>query len=217
MMTEREALRGTGSWSAGRRWGAALLLVLAVLGTILALSRPALLAGPARTLRTLVAGPETERQEQGDPQVLRLLDTMAHADVNAAVRARDALIERGEEVVRPVIGRLQHDDPRMRAAAALVLGEIADPRAMRPLCAVLSDPDETVRFRAVYALGRIGKPWAALSLAPLLLDPSPDIVKVVLRALEECHCKVRLRATGPGYAIRPQGETEWQVIAPASG
>jgi HEAT repeat protein len=114
-----------------------------------------------------------------------------------------------------LIDRLQHTDPRIRAAAALLGGNIADARALRPLCRRLRDPDETVRYRAAYALGRLKDPRAVADLAPRLLDSSPAVVDVALRSLEECRCKVRLHPQQPGYQLLPAGETEWRDLIPA--
>jgi len=41
-------------------------------------------------------------------------------------------------------------------------------------------------------------------------------VNVVLRALEDCQCKVHHNPSGPGYRIRPYRTKEWQVFAPES-
>lgn len=143
----------------------------------------------------------------------RLLNAMGDLQGNNGVRARDALTKRGASVVPALIARLRHPDPQTRAAAAIVLGNIADRRAVGPLSAALGDVDERVRFRAAYALGRLKDPAAVPSLAPLLADRSPHVRNVTVRALEECRCKVRLSASRSGYQILPQGTTEWQSIA----
>jgi hypothetical protein len=42
------------------------------------------------------------------------------------------------------------------------------------------------------------------------------VAKVTIRAMEECHCKVRLRDPDPGYEILPLGESQWRAIMPAA-
>jgi hypothetical protein len=147
----------------------------------------------------------------------RLLDTMADLRGNAGARARDLLTKRGAVVVPALIARLKHPAPETRAAAAIVLGNLRDPRAVRPLCAVLADPDARVRYRAAYTLGRLKDPAAVPYLAPLLAEPLDQIQQVAIRALEECRCKVRPRNPPPGYEIRPAGATAWQPVAPRNG
>jgi hypothetical protein len=166
-----------------------------------------------RGLSARAAAVADERLAASSPVLLVWLNRMGEPHTDAGVKARDALTRRGAAVVPRLLDRLTHPSPQTRAAAALVLGNIRDPRALEPLCAALRDPEPQVRFRAVYALGRLKDPRAVPSLAPLLSDPAPDVLQVTLRALEECRCKVRPRTSGPGYEILPQAATEWQVIA----
>jgi hypothetical protein len=42
------------------------------------------------------------------------------------------------------------------------------------------------------------------------------VAKVTIRAMEECHCKVRLRDPDPGYEILPLGQNQWRAILPAA-
>jgi HEAT repeat protein len=190
-----------------RRLAVGLLALGAVL-LFLALLRPSLFPG---TVRQAVAG---LRDEGSNPEIRKLLEAMASSDSRIAVQARDALAEWGRPVVPNLITRLEHDEARVRTAAALVLGAIADPRAVQPLSSALADAREPVRYRAAYALGRLKDPGAVPYLTPLLNDPSRHVVNVTIRALEECRCKVRPRNPLPGYEVLPLGETEWQVIAP---
>jgi HEAT repeat protein len=178
------------------------------------LFHPALLLHSGQALLGRLLALVEEREAARDPRIATLLDEMRDPRADTAVRARDVLTKHGKSVVPLLIDRLGTPDPDTCRSAALVLGNIADPRALGPLCDTLRDQDATVRYRAAYALGRLKDPGAVAGLAPLLLDPSPDVVDVALRALEECGCKVRPRSSEPGYEILPRGEREWQVVAP---
>jgi hypothetical protein len=208
MSVPRRALTTRASWRIAIGTFLAICAVAAV-----SLGRP-LLGLYWRAVKTKAAAVAAERAVAVDPHTRALLDSMADPHADASVRARDALTKLGKPVVPLLIVRLQHGDAPMRAAAALVLGNIADLRALRPLCAVLDDPDESVRYRATYALGRLKDPRAASALASRLLDSSPHVVNVAIRALESCRCKVRLRTPEPGYRILPAGETAWREVVP---
>jgi hypothetical protein len=212
MLTELQSLPRTASRPIHRCRAVRLSIGLVVTVLAVMFYGPPLLAGPVRFLWAQVSSIADSLTGAGDRRTTELLDAMGNHDVDIAVKARDVLAKLGEPAVPSLIERLQHPEPRMRAAAALVLGKVADQRAVGPLCEVLSDSDELVRFRAAYALGRLKNAQAVSSLAPLLLAPSIEIVNVALRALEECHCKVRFRTPLPGYEILPQGESQWQVI-----
>jgi HEAT repeat protein len=193
-----------------------ILLLLAVAALVAAgfSRRPPALTRPARELRTRMSDFAAERAAAVDPRTAKLLKAMAHPTADAAVQAREALTRHGKAVVPLLTPGLRSPDPHMRAAAALVLGNIADPRALRPLTEALEDPDQRVRYRAAYALGRLGDPRAASRLAPRLLDPSPHVATIAIRALEECGARVRLGESGSGYQVLCQGEASWRVVAP---
>ncbi|NLC57263.1 MAG: HEAT repeat domain-containing protein [Armatimonadetes bacterium] len=197
----------------GPRAALALLLLVGAMGAYVVQFRPPRLMQPLRVMRAKARAAAQEFAVTRDPRTAALLEKMA-PQTNEGAAARDGLVRLGPPVVRAVIRRLQHEDPDMRAAAALVLGRLGDLRAVPALCRALDDPEAMVRFRAAYALGVLKERTAAPLIAQLLVDPSPDVVNVAIRALEECHCKVQPRAPLPGYRIRPWGRTTWQEIVP---
>jgi hypothetical protein len=167
-------------------------LLAGIAALIVASAIVAVLAYRAGPLSHRVALLRTYLQERGheqvvaiDPHVRGLLDAMGDPRTEEGIAARADLTKLGKPVVPLLIRRLSHADAQTRAAAALTLGNLADPRAVGPLCRALADPDAMVRYRAAYALGRLGDPRAVPSLSPLLQDPSPDVADVVMRALEE--------------------------------
>lgn len=63
----------------------------------------------------------------------------------------------GEVAVEPLIVSLTDDDPRVRARAALALGEVGLSRVVNPLKSLLNDDDEYVRGAARRAINKIRK------------------------------------------------------------
>jgi len=59
----------------------------------------------------------------------------------------------------PLISALKDEDGSVRRAAAAVLGELKDPRAVEPLISALKDEDWHVRLAAVGALEEINPKW----------------------------------------------------------
>ena len=81
--------------------------------------------------------------------------------------ASKVLAMMGKGASGPVIAALKHDDYRIRANAAKVLGETGDPQAVEPLCAAAKDEIWRVRVNARWALEKIGKPSVDALLAML--------------------------------------------------
>ncbi|GAG07165.1 unnamed protein product, partial [marine sediment metagenome] len=69
----------------------------------------------------------------------------------------EALAGIGEPAIPLLLEGLKDKDDNARAAAAIVLGEIGDIRAVGPLTEALNDDNETVRFFVEEALGEIRK------------------------------------------------------------
>lgn len=78
---------------------------------------------------------------------------------------------------------LRDPDPRLREAAAVALGRLANPLDIPRLCAALQDPEAAVRARVVEALGNRPVPAAAEALAPVLKDPVPRVRLNAIKAL----------------------------------
>jgi HEAT repeat protein len=72
-----------------------------------------------------------------------------------AIEARRALEKINKSLVEPLIAKLKDDNLYVRVAAAIVLGDIKDPRAVEPLIAALEDNDGSVRRRAAIALKKM--------------------------------------------------------------
>ncbi len=103
-------------------------------------------------------------------------------DVRAAVCR--ALTELGERAVPVLIRCLKSPRPDVRRAAAVILGEIGDPRATPDLVACLSDDDDVnVRTAAAEAVGSIRDPRAVPHLASLLHGRSRSVAHRALTAL----------------------------------
>ncbi|MBI2060041.1 MAG: HEAT repeat domain-containing protein [Nitrospirae bacterium] len=67
----------------------------------------------------------------------------------------------------------QESDPRVRAPAAMALGEIGDRKGLRPLLAALLDKNVEVRRSAAIAVGRLGQEEGVQPLLRLLKKRTP--------------------------------------------
>jgi len=104
--------------------------------------------------------------------LVRLLVVIAALAIPAAARAADSakIDELGKAVV-------EDGNYKVRVQAALVLGKLADPRAVAPLVKALGDVNKTVRAMAAQALGQIGDASAADPLRALLTKESDPFVR----------------------------------------
>ncbi|HYR86514.1 MAG TPA: HEAT repeat domain-containing protein [Terriglobia bacterium] len=92
---------------------------------------------------------------------------------------KSALNTIGGPAVDALTARLHDPDKTVRNAAAEVLGEIRDTRAIEPLRQLMDgEPDEAVRRTAAYALARIGTPMAFEPLRAALGDSSDDVRRI---------------------------------------
>lgn len=89
----------------------------------------------------------------------------------APAEAQKQLIALGTKAVPAVLPLLDSQDASVRAAAATVLAEIDDVRAVQPLARRLGDDDRRVSYTAAWALRKIGEP-AAEALAAQLVGPN---------------------------------------------
>jgi HEAT repeat protein len=95
---------------------------------------------------------------------------------NTRPGAIEALIKIGPAALEPLTNALKDISPFVRAAAAEVLGEIKDPRAVEPLIrAVLRDSYEYTRAAAAWALALMEDPRAIAPLITALSDAHPDV------------------------------------------
>jgi len=85
----------------------------------------------------------------------------------AANETQKRLIAFGPGAVPAVLPLLSSEDATVRAAAASVLGEIGDIRAVQPLARRLGDEDRRVSYTSAWALRKIGAPAADALAAQL--------------------------------------------------
>jgi hypothetical protein len=104
--------------------------------------------------------------------LVRLLVVIAALAMPAAAHAADSakIDELGKAVV-------EDGNYKVRVQAALVLGKLADPRAVAPLIKALGDVNKTVRAMAAQALGQIGDGSATEPLRALLTKESDAFVR----------------------------------------
>lgn len=126
-------------------------------------------------------------------------------------RILDTLQTFGDNVLRPAIELLQHEDEDIRTAVLVLVEQFSDPRLVPPLCNMLKDEDwwlrisacdslgrlkderavpalvealedQDVRWSAIGALAQIGSSNAIKPLAQLLRDPRLEVRREVVRA-----------------------------------
>jgi len=113
----------------------------------------------------------------GERAVEPLIAAVASGRLSESAAA-NALGLMGDPAVVYMIGALNHDDSKVRCAAAAALGYINNPAAVEPLILALSDPNHWVTGAAAFALGCIGDPRA---IEPLLINSEyPGISLVAL-------------------------------------
>jgi HEAT repeat protein len=93
-----------------------------------------------------------------------LLEDLGATDVMTRLRARHALVARGEEVLPVLLKALSDESFVLRWESAKALGELRSPRAAPNLVVALEDDEQDVRWLAATALAAIGHP----ALRPLL-------------------------------------------------
>ena len=85
-----------------------------------------------------------------------------------------------------MIPLLNDSSPKVRAAAAESLGQIALPEAVKPLAKVLDkDKDVTVRIAAARALGRFETEDATKALNKAMKDRSNEVREAVAGSLKK--------------------------------
>jgi HEAT repeat protein len=108
-------------------------------------------------------GQQNEPPPLGD-DIPSLLEALADTRAAVRMRAREALIERGDEVVAPLVELLQHETFHVRWEAAKALEQMQPPAAVVGLTRALRDEEQDVRWVASDALIAIGRP----AIEPLL-------------------------------------------------
>jgi len=84
----------------------------------------------------------------------------------------------------PLVARLEHSDPRVRARAAFALASVQDTMAEEPLSERLGDEDPRVRADAAFALGQLGLARSGEALmAAWGRELDPDAGRTMLAAM----------------------------------
>ena len=108
-------------------------------------------------------------------------DNPANAPFDGALQAPGSYLDRVVELVGAVYGAgalasvLLDGDPRLRPAAARVLGDLGDPSVGVDLIDALLDADREVRWQAAWSLGRLGVTEAVEPLIEALDDRDADV------------------------------------------
>jgi HEAT repeat protein len=123
-------------------------------------------------------------------------------------RAEWALtLVRNGEIVTPLRSALTSGDWRVRAYAAMELGETRDPRAADPLIEALRDPHWRVRMHAAAGLQRIGGASAVNGLISVLTD---SYWQVRISAIDALAAIGDRRAVGP-LRTMAERDSRWMV------
>lgn len=151
--------------------------------------------------------------ETGDPQDVILEILVFAKDLVGWLRDRilETLRTFGDDVLKPAVALLQHDDDNIRTTALVLVEQFNDPRLVGPVCRLLTDDDwwmrisacdtlgrlkderavpylvkalsnEDVRWAAIDALAQIGSSQALKPLAQLLRDKRKEVRTEVVRA-----------------------------------
>lgn len=135
-----------------------------------------LLGHPARRLRLMAQYELSDRGESDLLVDIARYETDRHARLHAIwglseiARRQAARNRRVDGLVAPLLLLLDDADPEVRAQAAKMLGEPAQPKAVEPLVARLADDSLRVRYHAAMSLGRIGDPTALPYLVAMLAE-----------------------------------------------
>jgi HEAT repeat protein len=103
------------------------------------------------------------------------------------IKAANALLRYGEEVVPRLIEESNSGYIRVRFEVSRLLGRIGDPRAVPALIVRLGDKSANVAKAAAWSLGNIGSPDALEALLRFTGDASKGIRQQVIRSLGFCY------------------------------
>ena len=122
--------------------------------------------GPPLLPRNLEASVRDLSSVRPDVRASAIEDLVRHARAEADVRAR---------AVPLLVQRLTDEHPRVRAAAAVALGDVEATEAVTALLVSVEDDDPYVRQMAINALGEIGDSRALPRLRRGLSDSRPEV------------------------------------------
>lgn len=108
----------------------------------------------------------------GDPEAVEALVKALPAVKHTAWRlVWAALISCARPQPERLLAHLSHPEPRVRAVAAAVLGEVGSPALLEKLVACVGDAEPEVRSKVAWALGRSGSSRAVSVLVQRTQDP----------------------------------------------
>jgi HEAT repeat protein len=136
--------------------------------------------GLVETLRLM---PSLTASEEGSVALRRLVDALDPPGEIPSPHLATMLAALSLVAVPALLEALPRLKPRGKAAAASVLGEIKDIRAVGGLIALLRDESLDVRCRSAAALGLIGDPRAREPLVDLCADPDWQVRSQAAKAL----------------------------------
>jgi hypothetical protein len=122
--------------------------------------------GPPLLPRNLEASFRDLDSAKADVRAATISDVVRHARGDETIR---------ERAVRELAKRLQDDHPKVRAAAAVGLGDLHANDAVTALLVTAFDDDAFVRQMALNALGEIGDARALPRLRRALSDERPEV------------------------------------------
>jgi HEAT repeat protein len=140
-----------------------------------------------RALAQLLARPELRREViqalvRHGPQVTELLiGLLAADDPEVRQAAVVALGQLGDARAVPELTRVMVTDAELLVIAAGALAKIGDRRPFEALLSLLNHPDAAARLAVVSALNSIGHPEMAARVAPLLQAADPHLRESAIR------------------------------------
>ncbi len=123
-----------------------------------------------------------------------LIEQLANRDWRIFHTAESHLFQNLDTIMDAVLVGIEHENPRIRAACALLMDHGGDDRCIEPLRKALNDPAAKVRLTALHSLQ-----CQRCKDEPLRYDPIPDMIRM---AATDPDPKVRRGALG-GMGIQP--------------
>ena len=117
----------------------------------------------------------------GEPSVDMLIGLLADEEVRWL--ASGALINIGEEAVRPTVLALRHPDPAVRRNALFILRQMDVRSAAPSIQGTLSDPDPTVQVQAIQTVAQFGGAGAMRLIRAKAQSTDPMIRDAAIEAL----------------------------------
>ena len=110
--------------------------------------------------------------EIGDPHAIQpLIEVLDDSEQLVCNAAADALVKLGSPAVDALCAALRHSRDAVQRAAAGVLADIGDARAVVPIISLLQDEDPRLVNSAATALGKLRDPRAVQPLLDILENP----------------------------------------------